>query len=98
MRENSLFSLKDKKILITGASSGIGSSVAKLASEQGAICILNGRNKERLTQTLRSLEGEGLIAIVSDLSEGKTTELVIKAVAQAGPLNGFVHCAGIEKT
>lgn len=98
MTENSLFSLKGKKILITGASSGIGSSVAKLASEQGAVCIINGRNEERLDRTLKCLTGEGHIAIVSDLKEGNGTELVQKAVKQAGPLNGFVHCAGIEKT
>lgn len=98
MTENALFSLKGKKILITGASSGIGSSVAKLASEQGAICIINGRNEERLNQTLKCLTGIGHIAIVSDLKEGNGTELVQKAVKQAGPLNGFVHCAGIEKT
>ena len=98
MIENSLFSLKGKKILITGASSGIGYSVAKLASQQGAICIINGRNEERLNQTLKCLTGEGHIAIVSDLKEGNGTELVQKAVAQAGPMNGFVHCAGIEKT
>ena len=98
MTENALFSLKGKKILITGASSGIGSSVAKLASEQGAVCIINGRNEERLDQTLKCLTGEGHIAIVSDLKEGNGTELVKKAVKQAGPLNGFVHCAGIEKT
>ena len=98
MTENALFSLKGKKILITGASSGIGSSVAKLASQQGGACIINGRNEERLNQTLNSLKGEGHIAIVSDLKEGNGTELVKKAVKQAGPLNGFVHCAGIEKT
>ena len=98
MTENALFSLKGKKILITGASSGIGASVAKLASEQGAVCIINGRNEERLDQTLKCLTGEGHIAIVSDLKEGNGTELVKKAVKQAGPLNGFVHCAGIEKT
>ena len=98
MTENALFSLKGKKILITGASSGIGASVAKLASEQGALCIINGRNEERLDQTLKCLTGEGHIAIVSDLQEGNGTELVKKAVKQAGPLNGFVHCAGIEKT
>ena len=98
MTENSLFSLKGKKILITGASSGIGASVAKLASEQGAVCIINGRNEERLDQTLKCLTGEGHIAIVSDLKEGNGTELVQKAVVQVGPLNGFVHCAGIEKT
>ena len=98
MTENALFSLKGKKILITGASSGIGASVAKLASEQGAVCIINGRNEERLDQTLKCLTGEGHIAIVSDLKEGNGTELVQKAVKLAGPLNGFVHCAGIEKT
>ncbi|MDY9920637.1 MAG: SDR family oxidoreductase [Synergistota bacterium] len=98
MTENSLFSLKGKKILITGASSGIGSSVAKLASEQGAMCIINGRNEERLNQTFKCLTGEGHIAIVSDLKEGNGTELVKKAVVQTGLLNGFVHCAGIEKT
>ena len=98
MTQDSLFSLKGKKILITGASSGIGASVAKLASEQGAVCIINGRNEERLDQTLKCLTGEGHIAIGSDLKEGKGTELVKKAVKQAGPLNGFVHCAGIEKT
>ena len=98
MTENALFSLKGKKILITGASSGIGSSVAKLASEQGAVCIINGRNEERLHRTLKCLTGEGHIAIVSDLKEGNGTELVQKAVVQTGPLNGFVHCAGIEKT
>ena len=98
MTQDSLFSLKGKKILITGASSGIGASVAKLASEQGAVCIINGRNEERLNQTLKCLTGEGHIAIISDLNEGNGTELVKKAVKQAGPLNGFVHCAGIEKT
>ena len=98
MTEDSLFSLNGKKILITGASSGIGSSVAKLASEQGAVCIINGRNEERLERTLKSLTGKGHIAVVSDLKEGNGAELIQKAVAQAGPMNGFVHCAGIEKT
>ncbi len=98
MTENALFSLKGKKILITGASSGIGSYVAKLASEQGAVCIINGRNEERLDRTLKNLTGNGHIAAASDLNEGNSADLVEKAVAQAGPLNGFVHCAGIEKT
>lgn len=98
MNEDSPFSLKGKKILITGASSGIGVAVAQLASEQGAVCIINGRNEERLNRTRNSLAGEGHIAIVSDLKEGNGTELVKQAVNHAGPLNGFVHCAGIEKT
>ena len=98
MNEDSPFSLKGKKILITGASSGIGSSVSQLASKQGAVCIINGRNEERLDRTLNGLSGKGHTAISSDLNEGNGVELLRRALDQAGPLNGFVHCAGIEKT
>lgn len=92
------FSLTNKRILITGASSGIGVAVAKCLAEQGAICIISGRDEDRLQSTLKQLSGNGHIAITSDLSEGNRAELVRKAVTQTAPLNGFVHCAGIEKT
>lgn len=94
----SLFSLQGHNILITGASSGIGLAVAKLAAENGAVCIINGRNETRLNETLSGLCGDGHISIAMDLTDGNSKELVIKAVKEKGPINGFVHCAGIEKT
>lgn len=92
------FGLEGQKILITGASSGIGRATARLAAAHGALCVINGRDESRLNETLAALEGEGHIAITAGLSPEHCPALVKEAVAKAGALNGFVHCAGIEKT
>lgn len=47
------FSLEGKTILVTGASSGIGRSVAIECARQGAHVILSARNKERLEKLLK---------------------------------------------
>ena len=96
--DSSPFSIKGRKILITGASSGIGKATAKLAAAMGAVCVINGRDETRLNATLAELEGEGHKAIAIPLTPENCKELVVKAVSLVGPLNGFVHCAGIEKT
>ena len=92
------FTLEGRKILITGASSGIGKAVAKRASELGAQCVINGRDETRLNTTRSELTGEGHKAIAMSLTPENCKELITKAVALVGPFNGFVHCAGIEKT
>lgn len=50
------FSLENKTILITGASSGIGRGIAVACSKMGASVILNGRNRQKLETTLSQLE------------------------------------------
>ena len=92
------FSLKGRKILITGASSGIGKAAAKLASELGAVCVITGRDEARLNETLQSLHGDNHMSIAMPLTPDNCKILVQEAVKQAGPLNGYIHCAGIEKT
>ena len=71
------FSLVGKTILVTGASSGIGKATAIECSRMGAKMILTGRNEERLQKAFESLEGDGHLQIVSDIS---TQEGVIKLV------------------
>lgn len=95
---SSPFSLEGKSILITGASSGIGKAVSILAASLGARCCINGRNIERLQETLDSLPGEGHVCLPGSLDEKGAEEIVETAVSRLGPLHGFVHCAGIEKT
>lgn len=86
------FSLEDKTILVTGASSGIGRAIAVACAEQGARVVLNGRNQQRLQATLEALTGDGHRVIAADLTDATQRQ----ALAEQVPiLDGVVHCAGI---
>lgn len=88
------FSLEGKTILVTGASSGIGRGIAIECSKMGAKMVINGRNKERLNETLSALEGEGHLSIQADLSKQEEIE---RLVDETLILNGCVHSAGMPK-
>ena len=94
---HNLFDLKNKTLLITGASSGIGKSTAIVCSRLGADCILVGRNEERLKETFESLKDGNHCWIALDIT--KYTEfkgLVEDAVSKTGRISGFIHAAGVE--
>lgn len=96
---NNPFSLKNKNILITGASSGIGRQCAITFSQLGANVILIARNKERLKDTFNKLEKGNHLIISQDITEyDKLEEIVNAAVDKIGKISGFVHSAGIEMT
>ena len=61
--------LTGKRILITGASSGIGRETAVLVSQLGAEVVLLGRNEERLQETRDKLSGKGHVVIPLELRE-----------------------------
>jgi len=88
----SVFSLKNKTILITGASSGIGKAMAIACAQAGATLIISGRNKERLEHTFTMLEGSNHLAFATDLS---TTQGVKSLVDFVPKIDGFVSNAGI---
>lgn len=87
------YTLEGKRVLITGASSGIGRATAIECSKLGASCVLCGRNEERLQETLSLLEGSGHITIAADLL--KTDDLQLIA-ANCDKLDGVVLNAGIN--
>lgn len=89
--ENS-FSLKDKCILVTGASSGIGQRTAVRLSNEGAKLIITGRNAERLSATFSQLSGNGHLSLVADITDEK---VVKEGVSKLDILHGVVHAAGI---
>jgi len=87
------FSLQQKTILVTGASGGIGSAVAKACAHMGARLVLTGRNQERLHETFSLLEGKDHVVITADF----TKELTAGFVESLPTLDGMVHAAGISK-
>lgn len=89
---NERFSLSAKTILVTGASSGIGRAIAIACAEQGARVVLNGRNQERLQETLNALAGDGHLVIAADLVDAAQRQALAE---QVSVLDGVVHCAGI---
>ncbi|MFZ4930746.1 SDR family NAD(P)-dependent oxidoreductase [Chryseobacterium sp. Mn2064] len=94
------FSLKNKTILITGASSGIGRSCSVECSNNGADLILVGRNVEELRKTATMLNPETRVEIIAeDITQSDDFEaLIAEKVVILGKISGFIHCAGIEKT
>ena len=93
------FSLENKTVLVTGASSGIGRQCAIDCSKMGAKVVMVARNEERLNETLSEMEGNGHAVYQFDLTKlDGIKNLVSDIVAQVGIINGFIHAAGIEMT
>jgi NAD(P)-dependent dehydrogenase (short-subunit alcohol dehydrogenase family) len=94
------FSLNDKLILVTGASSGIGRQCAIACSHAGARVVLLGRDPERLDETLRMMkEPERHINYAVDLVDfKKVEEIVTDLVSVKGKIDGLINCAGISTT
>ena len=86
------FSLDGKKILVTGASSGIGQSVAVTVSKMGGTVIISGRNEAKLQHTYSLLEGDNNSIIIADLTNQKDIDNLASSIPQ---LDGVVHCAGM---
>jgi NAD(P)-dependent dehydrogenase (short-subunit alcohol dehydrogenase family) len=85
------FSLEGKRILVTGASSGIGREIAVACSREGAGVVATGRDERRLAETLEMLTGTGNVTVAGDLRSPDGRKVVASA---AGVIDGLVHCAG----
>ena len=92
---NNPFTLKEKTILVTGASSGLGISIACEISKMGANVILTGRNPERLKKTFELLEGNNNKQIIADLCD---INQINKLTEEIPCIDGIVFCAGVIKT
>lgn len=91
------FSLQGKTILVTGASSGIGATVAIECSKMGACVIVTGRNEERLEQTFAQLDttiDANHRMIVADLTDEAS---ISSLVDQIDGLDGLVNNAGVNR-
>jgi len=94
--DTKLIDLTGKRILVVGASSGIGKQTAITLSRVGAKLSLVARNEEKLQKTMENLAGEGHDYYLADVSNVGTIEALLKNVVdRVGPLDGLVYTAGV---
>ena len=91
--ENSVFGLEGKKILVTGASSGIGKATAIACANAGASVYLSARNMERLEQTLAEMKEGNHVIIKADMT---SSEDIQNLVGEVDVLDGVALVAGIN--
>jgi len=92
------FSLAGKRILVTGATSGLGYATALTCARMGAEVIGIGRDPSRLAaaqQALRDISSLSHLMLAADLTDSDARDSVIAAIG--GPIDGVVHAAGISR-
>src|ERR1035438_8500055 len=91
------FGLNGKRILVTGASSGIGQATCYLLACLGVSFILVGRNPVALQETLDACTGTGHRLAAFDFSKGEDIQEWMQCLAaEGGPIYGLVHSAGTQ--
>ncbi len=89
--------LTGKRILVTGASSGIGRACAVVLSRLNAEVVLVARNEERMRETFDLMQVNQHMIVPYDLMDGDNMETVFVKVCESGrKLSGLVHAAGIS--
>jgi len=96
-----IINLENKKIIVTGASSGIGREISKEISEVGGNVMLIGRNEQELQNTKSIMERpENHGCFRYDLTDIYNIKPLIEKIVNfdGARIDGFVHAAGIEVT
>ena len=91
--------LKDKVVIITGATSGIGEASALVFGRNGAKVVITGRNQEKLDRTLGQLKSQNIeaLAILADsASESDNKNMAEKTISHFGKIDILINNAGIS--
>ncbi|SFF41263.1 SDR family oxidoreductase [Sunxiuqinia elliptica] len=89
--------MKDKIVVITGASSGIGKALAYEFASRGASLVLAARRMDRLQQIEQELPGTEILSVQADVSKEEDCENLMKqAVDRFGQIDVLINNAGIS--
>ena len=92
------FDFSGKKIIVAGATSGMGKATAIKLSQQGAQVQLIGRSSEKLDEVLQLLSGSGHHSFAKDLGQSDGyKDILDDIVSDDKKVDGLVYCAGIAK-
>jgi len=95
-----MFALEGKIALVTGASQGIGESIARRLASQGALVVCAARNEEALQKVSAAIQAEGGKAdyVCLDMSSAESIKAAVATVIERhGALHILVNNAGITK-
>jgi Short-chain dehydrogenases of various substrate specificities len=91
--------MRDKVVIITGGSSGIGKALAEVFGKNGSKVLITGRNKADLDSTVIELQQKGITiaSFVSDVSvEDDNRKMAQAAIQQYGRIDILINNAGIS--
>src|SRR5438105_5082137 len=93
-----MFDLSGMTALVTGASGGLGSAIAKALADRGARLAVSGSNVEKL-ENFRGSIGSDHIALPCNLADGAAVDQLVPQAVEAlgGKLDILVNNAGVTR-
>ncbi len=91
--------LKDKVIIVTGGSKGIGHGISLVLAQEGAIPVIVGRDKASMEQVVAEIKESGGKAFytTAELTDPEQCKLAVdRTLAEFGRIDGLVNNAGIN--
>ena len=99
MPSNPFIDFEKRRVVVSGATSGIGEAIAFVLCQCNATVILIGRNSDKLAQTTEKLPSKSFETVLIELSDLSSINVKIKELAKnSGPLYGLCHAAGVVET
>jgi len=92
-----MFELTDKTALVTGATGGIGGSIARTLHRQGASVAISGRQTDRLEKLAAELGARVHVCPCDLANKAQVVKLIDEAIAKLGRLDILVNNAGLTK-
>ena len=95
-KKRAMEKLNGKKILVVGATGGIGSSLVKLLHQSGASLFISGRNNEKLLALSQQIGlSSSCMAAVDITSSTEVEQLAVQVNAEMGTLDILINASGI---
>jgi gluconate 5-dehydrogenase len=98
VKNQTLFDVTGKRVLITGGTHGLGMAMAKGLGHAGATIIINGHTQEKMDSALASYKKEGIRAhgyLFDVTNEAIVEENIHKIEQEVGPIDVLINNAGI---